>query len=100
MRQAGLKWRAVTLTAREKVCARGGVPCDQLTCPLALGYYDRVKPAMREALDQEEITRAALAAGAMPAARQRVLEHFSWDVVMPQIDAVYARLLNRNGVYP
>ena len=62
LRRAGLKWRAVTLTAREKVCVRGGVPCDQLTCPLALGYYDRVKPAMREALEQEEITRATLEA--------------------------------------
>ncbi len=62
LRRAGLKWRAVTLTAREKVCVRGGVPCDQLTCPLALGYYDRVKPAMRDALEQEEICRAALAA--------------------------------------
>lgn len=43
-------------------------------------------------------TKAALAAEVMPAARQRVLEQFSWDVVMPQIDAVYERLLSRNGL--
>ena len=60
LRRAGLKLRAVTLTAKEKVCVRGGHPCDPLTCPLALGYYDRVKPAIREALAQEEITRAVL----------------------------------------
>jgi DNA excision repair protein ERCC-2 len=60
LRQAGLKLRAVTLTAKEKVCVRGGKPCDPLTCPLALGYYDRVKSAIREALEREEITRSVL----------------------------------------
>jgi len=60
LRRAGLKLRAVTLTAKEKICVREGHPCDPLTCPLALGYYDRVKPAIREALAQEEITRSVL----------------------------------------
>jgi Rad3-related DNA helicase len=60
LRRTGLKLRAVTLTAKEKVCVREGHPCDPLTCPLALGYYDRVKPAIREALGREEITRAVL----------------------------------------
>ena len=62
LRRAGLKLRAVTLTAKEKACVRDGHPCDPLTCPLARGYYDRVKPAIREALEQEEITRAVLEA--------------------------------------
>ena len=43
--------------------------------------------------DLEAQTRVALGAEVLPAARQRVLDHFSWDVVMPRIDAVYARLL-------
>lgn len=60
LRRIGLKLRAVTLTAKEKVCIRQGRACDPLTCPLALGYYDRIKPAMREALAQEEITRVVL----------------------------------------
>ncbi|MGH6877512.1 MAG: ATP-dependent DNA helicase, partial [Rhizomicrobium sp.] len=60
LRRAGLKLRAVTLTAKEKLCVRDGTPCDPLTCPLARGYYDRVKPAIREALEREEITRALL----------------------------------------
>ena len=60
LRRAGLKLRAVTLTAKEKVCVRDGNPCDPLTCPLALGYYDRVKPAIRAALEHEEITRSVL----------------------------------------
>src|ERR1035437_4526279 len=62
LRRGGLKLRAVTLTAKEKVCIRNGHPCDPLTCPLALGYYDRIKPAIRETLAQEEITRSVLEA--------------------------------------
>jgi len=62
LRQGGLKLRAVTLTARDKVCVQNDRPCDPRTCPLALGYYDRVKPAMREALAREEIDRPALEA--------------------------------------
>ena len=62
LRRGGLKLRAVTLTAKEKVCVRDGHPCDPLTCPLALGYYDRNKSAICEALAQEEITRSALEA--------------------------------------
>jgi Rad3-related DNA helicase len=60
LRRAGLKLRAVTLTAKEKLCVRDGKPCDPLTCPLALGYYDRIKSAIREALEREEITRSVL----------------------------------------
>ncbi len=62
LRRAGLKLRSVTLTAKEKACMRDGHPCDPMTCPLAKGYYDRVKPAIREALEREEIARAVLEA--------------------------------------
>jgi DNA excision repair protein ERCC-2 len=62
LRHSGLKLRSVTLTAKEKVCVREGRPCDALTCPLALGYYDRLRSALTEALGLEEITRAALEA--------------------------------------
>ena len=65
LRQGGLKLRAVTLTAKEKVCVRAGQPCDPQTCPLALGYYDRVKPAIRDALGREEINRSTLEAVAL-----------------------------------
>jgi len=62
LRQGGLKLRAVTLTAKEKVCVRAGQPCDPQTCPMAIGYYDRVKPAIRDALEREEINRSTLEA--------------------------------------
>lgn len=60
LRRGGLQLRTLTLTAREKICVRDGHPCDPQTCPFALGYYDRNKAAMREALRQPELTRAAL----------------------------------------
>jgi DNA excision repair protein ERCC-2 len=60
MRKAGLRIRTLTLTAKEKICVRNGQPCDATTCPLALGYYDRRKSAMRAALEREEIDRAVL----------------------------------------
>jgi DNA excision repair protein ERCC-2 len=62
LRQGGLKLRSLTLTAKEKVCVREGQPCDEASCPLALGYYDRIKPAIRDALAQETITRPVLEA--------------------------------------
>lgn len=62
LRQAGLRLRAVTLTAKAKVCVREGSPCDPRTCPLALGYYDRCRAAMRAALAHEAITRTVLEA--------------------------------------
>jgi hypothetical protein len=37
LRRGGMKLRAVTLTAKAKVCVRLGQPCDPQTCPLALG---------------------------------------------------------------
>lgn len=60
LRAAGMRARAVTLTARDKVCVRNGQPCDLNTCPLAIGYYDRCKPAIRAALEREAITRPVL----------------------------------------
>jgi DNA excision repair protein ERCC-2 len=57
LRAAGLRFRTVTLTAKEKLCVRDGAPCNVLDCPLAIGYYDRLKPALREALASEALTR-------------------------------------------
>ena len=60
LRRAGLQLRTLTLTARETVCVRDGRPCDTSTCPLALGYYDRNRAAMRAALAQPELNRRVL----------------------------------------
>ena len=57
LRGSGLRLRTLTLTAKSKLCIRNGQPCDVRTCPLAVGYYDRRRAAMRAALAREEITR-------------------------------------------
>ncbi len=62
LRSAGLRLRAVTLTAKEKVCFNQGQPCDPRTCPFALGYYDRLKAALHDALKSESFTRDHLEA--------------------------------------
>ena len=62
LRAAGLRVRSLTLTAKEKICAQEGHPCDAVACPLACGYYDRRMPAMRDALARQEITRPVLEA--------------------------------------
>ncbi|HEV8541237.1 MAG TPA: helicase C-terminal domain-containing protein [Verrucomicrobiae bacterium] len=60
LRLAGLRLRSVTITAKEKVCFNSGRPCDLRTCPFALGYYDRIKTAIRDALQNERFTRSDL----------------------------------------
>jgi DNA excision repair protein ERCC-2 len=60
LREAGLQIRTVSLTAKEKLCMRDGHACEVTTCPLAQGYYDRCKPAIRAGLNRQTITRAVL----------------------------------------
>ncbi|MEW6302830.1 MAG: ATP-dependent DNA helicase, partial [Verrucomicrobiota bacterium] len=60
LRAGGLRCRSVTLTAKEKICFNNGQPCDMAACPFAIGYFDRVKVALREALQREALTRAAI----------------------------------------
>jgi len=61
LREAGAKLRSVTLTAKKKICfseTPGG--CDLRVCPFAVGYYDRIKPAVRELLAKEHLDREAV----------------------------------------
>ena len=64
MRAGGLTIRSVAITAKEKACPFQGVPCDPAACPRAVGYYDRRREALVEALslfklDEEAIARHA-----------------------------------------
>jgi DNA excision repair protein ERCC-2 len=85
LHNAGLRLRTLTLTAKEKICVRDRQACDPRTCPLATGYYDRVKPAMRAALGHDEISRATLEAVA--AAHQVCPFELSLDLSL-WVDAV------------
>ncbi len=60
LRNGGLHLRTLTLTAKDKICFNDGRPCDATECPFALGYYDRLKPAMRAALAEEHLDRRCL----------------------------------------
>lgn len=60
LRIHGLRLRTVTITARDKICFNNGQPCDVTTCPFAIGYYDRIKKALRAAFAEEFFTREAV----------------------------------------
>ncbi len=62
LREKGAKVRSVTLTAKEKICftPEGQSRCDLRTCPYSLGYYDRIRGALKDLLAKESITRLAV----------------------------------------
>ena len=57
MRRSGLRLRSITLTAKQQICFQSTGLCETKTCPYAIGYFDRVKKAVAEALDHELLTR-------------------------------------------
>lgn len=62
LRGKGLHIRSLALTARDKICFKETDRCDALECPYATSYYDRVKPALREALNSESLDRGGIEA--------------------------------------
>lgn len=62
LRAGGLRVRSVTLTARDKICFKEAERCDAMECPYATAYYDRIKPALRDALDANALDRGSLEA--------------------------------------
>lgn len=66
LREKGLRFSTVTITAKEKLCPQEAMECNPDACPYARGYYDRVNEAVFDILHQEEaITREVLLAFAM-----------------------------------
>ncbi len=52
---------AVSLTAKKKICfSETPSGCDVRTCPYAIGYFDRIKPALRKLLEKDHLTREAI----------------------------------------
>lgn len=54
MRTKGLKFRAVTLTAKEKICILEKSSCNPVDCEVAKGYFDRINDAIMDILTHEE----------------------------------------------
>lgn len=63
LRERGLYFRSVTITAKEKLCVLDTPECNPDACPRAKGHFDRVNDAVFEILHQEfGITREVILA--------------------------------------
>ncbi|MDR2045375.1 MAG: ATP-dependent DNA helicase [Clostridium sp.] len=54
LRQKGLRFKSVILTAKEKICFLEEMSCNPEHCPYAEGHYDRINEAVYDLLTQEE----------------------------------------------
>ena len=54
LRQNGLKFKSVILTAKEKICFMEQMECNPQYCPYAKGHYDRINDAVYDFLIHEE----------------------------------------------
>lgn len=54
LRGQGLRFKTVTLTAKEKICFMEEVECNPDACPYAKGHYDRINDAMYELLTDRD----------------------------------------------
>lgn len=70
LKARGLKYKVITITAKEKLCICDEAECSPQHCPRAKGHFDRVNDAVFEILNQEDIYT-----------RERLLEHSEkWQV--------------------
>lgn len=54
LKDHGLRFKNITLTAKEKICFMDEAKCDPKTCPYAKGHFDRVNECLFEMVSQEE----------------------------------------------
>jgi len=54
LREKGLRFKNVTLTAKEKICFTEECDCNPEKCPYAKGHYDRVNDAIDDLITEEE----------------------------------------------
>ncbi len=54
LRNQGLKFKSVILTAKDKICFLDEAECNPESCPYAKGHFDRVNEAMFDLLTHEE----------------------------------------------
>lgn len=55
LRDKGLKFRAVTLTAKDKLCLCDERKCNPVDCPYAKGHYDRVNEAIYDVISNNYV---------------------------------------------
>ncbi len=54
LRQKGLAFKTVTLTAKEKICFMEECECNPVACPYAKGHFDRINDAIFELITHED----------------------------------------------
>ena len=55
LRENGLHFRTVTLTARDKICMSEKRECNPVNCEYAKGHFDRVNDAIFDAISNNEV---------------------------------------------
>ena len=60
MARNGLRFKRLTITARDKACFNEGAACDPRSCEYALGYYDRLGNALEAFFERDDFTRTSL----------------------------------------
>ena len=55
MREQGLKFRNITLTAKDKVCFKGKAKCNPVACEYARNYYGKLNNVILEMLEKESV---------------------------------------------
>ena len=53
LREHGLQFKSIILTAKEKICFQEEVECNPLACPYAKGHYDRINNALYDIITHE-----------------------------------------------
>lgn len=54
LKEQGLKYKVITITAKEKICACENMECNPEACPRAKGHFDRVNDAVYEMLESSD----------------------------------------------
>lgn len=87
LRERGLKFKSVILTAKEKICLMDCVDCNPDYCPYAKGHYDRVNGAMYDLLkscdrfDRETIEHWAIKYQVCPFEFCLDMSHFADGII-------------------
>ena len=55
LREFGLRFKTVVLTAKDKICFMSERDCNPVTCPYADGHYDRINDAIYALLTESDI---------------------------------------------
>lgn len=82
LRQRGLRIKALTLTAKDKICFNAEGECSADACEFACGFYDRLRQALTAIFSQDALDRSTIET----AARTHRLCPFEFSLIL----ALYA----------